>query len=112
MVKVSLGFCIMSGSIQSSIIIINEASFLACIILQMLTTDVFTHLQLKLCCLFGVPIFLNSSVNWDWEKKKEKHQCWAQLCTLVHPMQPDLATSNKQNIPASICVSVSWLTFN
>lgn len=34
-------------------------------------TDLFTHLQLKLCCLFGVPLFLNSSVNWDGEKKGE-----------------------------------------
>lgn len=64
-------------------------------------TDVFTHLQSKLHCLFGVPIFLNSSANWGGEKKG-KHQPWAQLCTLAHPMQPDLFET-KPPIPASMC---------
>lgn len=31
--------------------------------------DMFAHLQSKLCCLLGVPILLNSSVDLDGEKK-------------------------------------------
>lgn len=64
-------FCKMCQVVYNTrIIIINEALFLC--LYYFTDVDRQAHLQLKLCCLFGVPIFLNSSVNWDGEEKGGK----------------------------------------